>query len=316
MDERNENQSARKETSVIHVPRSRNNWRLYLVAKKAAKKAVAATKAAHYDNISKQLDAKDGGVRLIYRPARSRQRQTEDVEKFYGVNDERGRLIIDCKKATKSWCGHFEEISTEELSHPPIPQLPPTCGPIQPITVEETMAALKRMKPGKATGPDDVAAELWSSRLCNSAEWLTAFFNKVVAGKKTPVDWQRSTIIPIWKRKGNPADCANYWPIHLLSYSMKIFERIIDRRVRDIIRVPTNQCGFVPNCGTTDAIYAAPLLIEKHRVKQKPLHLAFLDLEKAFDRVPHTLRWDGVPEDDVAARSPSLNGSGFSMLTQ
>ncbi|KAL6728322.1 hypothetical protein Aduo_010103 [Ancylostoma duodenale] len=109
----------------------------YLEAKKAAKKAVAATKAEHYDNVSKELDEKDGGERLIYRLARSRQRQTEDVEKFYGVNDEH-----------------------EEFSHPPIPQLPPTYGPIQPITVDETMAALKRMKPGKATGPDDVAAEL------------------------------------------------------------------------------------------------------------------------------------------------------------
>ncbi|EYC26582.1 hypothetical protein Y032_0010g846 [Ancylostoma ceylanicum] len=149
------------------------------------------------------------------------------------------------------------------------------------------MAALKRMKPGKATGPDDVAAKLWKSRHWNPAEWLTAFFNEVVEKMKTPVYWQRSTTISIWKRKGNPADCANYRPIPLLSHSMKIFERIIDRRIRDIIRVSTNQCGFVANYGTTDAIHVARLLIEKHREKQKPLHLAFLDLEKAFDRVPH-----------------------------
>ncbi|EYB86393.1 hypothetical protein Y032_0279g1182 [Ancylostoma ceylanicum] len=126
-------------------------------------------KAAHYD-ISRQLDAKDCGERLIYRlPRKSRQRQTEDIGMFYGVNDEHGQLITDRKKATKRWCDFFEKISTEEFGHPPIPQLPPTRGPIQPITVEETMAALKRMKPGKATGPDDVAAELWKSRHWNSA---------------------------------------------------------------------------------------------------------------------------------------------------
>ncbi|EYC39141.1 hypothetical protein Y032_0673g1394 [Ancylostoma ceylanicum] len=80
-----------------------DNWRQYLIAKKAAKKAVVATKAAHY-NFSKQLDTKDGGKRSIYQLVRSRQRQTEDVEKFYEVNDEHGQLTIDRKKATKRWC--------------------------------------------------------------------------------------------------------------------------------------------------------------------------------------------------------------------
>ncbi|EYC12996.1 hypothetical protein Y032_0045g1205 [Ancylostoma ceylanicum] len=54
---------------------------------------------------------------------------------------------------------------------------------------------------------------------------------------------------------------------------------------KDIVNLPTNKCGFVARCGTTDAIHATRLLIEKHREKQKALHTAFLNLEKAFDRV-------------------------------
>ncbi|EYB86956.1 hypothetical protein Y032_0270g845 [Ancylostoma ceylanicum] len=103
----------REKKRLYHVflgDKTVDNWRQYLIAKKAAKKAVTATKIAHYDNTSKQLDAKDGGEPLIYRLARSRQRQTEDVEKFYGVNDGHGQLIIDRRKATKRWCDYFEKI--------------------------------------------------------------------------------------------------------------------------------------------------------------------------------------------------------------
>jgi hypothetical protein len=72
---------------------------------------------------------------------------------------------------------------------------------------------------------------------------------------------------------------------------MKIFERVLDARLRSIVDISPNQCGFVKNCGTTDAIHAARLLMERHREKRKPIHMAFLDLEKAFDRVPHDLIW-------------------------
>ncbi|VDP12813.1 unnamed protein product [Heligmosomoides polygyrus] len=67
---------------------------------------------------------------------------------------------------------------------------------------------------------------------------------------------------------------------------MKMFGRIVDRRVRDVVQLPNNRCGYVAGCGTVDVIHTVRLLLEKHRYKEKPLHFAFLDLEKAFDRVP------------------------------
>ena len=43
--------------------------------------------------------------------------------------------------------------------------------------------------------------------------------------------------------------------------------------------------------GTTDAIFILRQLQEKHLVAGKPLYLAFIDLEKTFDRVPREVIW-------------------------
>ena len=42
--------------------------------------------------------------------------------------------------------------------------------------------------------------------------------------------------------------------------------------------------------GTTDAIFAARQVIEKHREMQTELHMVFIDLEKIYDKVARPLR--------------------------
>ncbi|GKA90489.1 hypothetical protein Tco_0812359 [Tanacetum coccineum] len=45
----------------------------------------------------------------------------------------------------------------------------------------------------------------------------------------------------------------------------------------------------MPGRSTTEAIHLLRSLIEKYRERQRDLHLAFLDLEKAYDSVPHDI---------------------------
>uniref|UniRef100_A0A7I4YC14 Reverse transcriptase domain-containing protein n=1 Tax=Haemonchus contortus TaxID=6289 RepID=A0A7I4YC14_HAECO len=159
---------------------------------------------------------------------------------------------------------------------------------------------MKMMKSGKTSSPDDSAADLWKSQCWNPAEWLTDFFNQVVTEKKVPESWQQSTTIPTWRKKGCPGNCACYRPNRLLSHSiLKIFERIADSRIRDIVELTTNQCGFVSGCSAIDAIHASCFLLEKHREKRRPVHLAFLDLENALERVPCDVIWYALQQHSV-----------------
>ncbi|EYC04247.1 hypothetical protein Y032_0089g2306 [Ancylostoma ceylanicum] len=125
--------------------KTEDNWRSYREAKRTAKKAVAATKAAHHDEVCKKLDSKDG-ERFIYRLAKSRHNRADDIEKFHGVNDEQGLLLMDRKMVVQRWRDCFEKVSTKEFAHPPVPEVPPTFGLVQLITIEETLSALKAGK--------------------------------------------------------------------------------------------------------------------------------------------------------------------------
>ena len=53
-----------------------------------------------------------------------------------------------------------------------------------------------------------------------------------------------------------------------------------------MVSIDDSQFGFVPGRGATDAIFVVRQLQEKYLAANKRLYMAFVDLEKAFDRGP------------------------------
>ncbi|GJV68078.1 retrovirus-related pol polyprotein LINE-1 [Tanacetum coccineum] len=97
---------------------------------------------------------------------------------------------------------------------------------------------------------------------------------------------KENEVIPIYKNKGDAQMCSNYKGIKLLGHTMKLWERVIERRLRREARVLENQFGFMLERSTTEAIHLLRSLIEKYKETQRDLHMAFLDLEKAYGSVP------------------------------
>ena len=161
---------------------------------------------------------------------------------------------------------------------------PLTEGPLHKVACEEVERQLNKMKNGRSCGPDGIPTEA----LKHLGDWgvcqLTSIFNAIM---------QKSTITPIYKDKGDHMNCSNYRGIKLLSHIMKLWERIIDQRLRDIVSISDGQFGFKSGVGTTDAIFVIRTLCEKYREGNKPLDTVFVDLEMAYDTVPRDVSYYG-----------------------
>ncbi len=211
----------------------------------------------------------------------SLQKSTQTIGQVKHIKSAEGLVLCDPPTILARWNEYFTAISNEEFPHPPIHSPDPIHGPVPPVTTTEVTKAVKKIKNGKATGPDDIPVDVWKLMGHRLAVNLAALFNNIFAENRAPQAWTTSTMVQIWKGKGDVSECKNYRPIRLLSHTMKIFERVLDSRLRGIINISPNQCGFVKGQGTTDAIHTACLLMEK------PIHMVFLDLQKAFNHVPH-----------------------------
>jgi len=175
-------------------------------------------------------------------------------------------------------------------------------GPELPISVEETRTALNLMKTGKAAGGSGMTTEMLKALGEEGIRWLTEIFNQTWEEGRMPEDWRVGIIIPVYKGKGDPQECSSYRPIKLLEHAMKLMEKVIERRLRGIVNIDEMQRGFMPGRCTTDAIFAMRTLIEKHLEKNKELWAAFVDLEKAYDRVPRQVIWWALRRQGVGER--------------
>ena len=133
-------------------------------------------------------------------------------------------------------------------------------------------------------------------------EILTDMFAKILEMEKISDEWKSSTFIPIFKNKGDIQECVNYRGIKLTSHTLKIWEQIIEKRLREKVLISDQQFGFMPGRSTTDAIFALRQLIEKYGEGRKSLHCIFIDLKKAYERIPRSEVWNCLRLKGVAEK--------------
>jgi hypothetical protein len=76
-----------------------------------------------------------------------------------------------------------------------------------------------------------------------------------------------------------------------MSHIIKLWERIIEHRLRKVTNITENQFGFIPARLTMEEIFLIRQLMERCREQKKDMHIIFIDLKKAYDKVPRNIMW-------------------------
>ena len=169
-------------------------------------------------------------------------------------------------------------------------------------TDDEILSAVCKLK-NKAPGDSGLTPQVWKTLVTDELtfsilrEVIIEFWNSEV----TPSEWERGLLM-ILAKKGDLSLPGNYRGIMLLEAAYKIIAIILHARLLPIEEGIDHetQCGFRPGRGCTDAVFTVKIAMKKRREHGLESWILFIDLVKAFDRVPREMLWQvlakfGVP---------------------
>ena len=167
----------------------------------------------------------------------------------------------------------------------------PTIEDIE-FSEEDIVNAIDDIPRHSATGPDKFPAEVLKEckqQLCLPIKHL---WRMSLDCSEIPSIHLQQTIVPIFK-KGDRSEPENYRPVSLTSHVIKIFERVMRKRLVEHIEsnnlLSTKQHGFRQkrNCLTQLIHHIEDIL---HALETDAnADVIYLDFSKAFNKVDHRL---------------------------
>lgn len=160
-----------------------------------------------------------------------------------------------------------------------------------PISEDEVRSAIDKLNLGKSPGPDGISASFYKIFKNGLACPLTVLFNEAYNQGALPPSFKSShtILIPKTDDKDKLRQVISYRPICLANVDYKILMKVLASRLQTVIKElvgPHQTCGIKGRTILTN-IHTARSVLECCDAMQSQVAMLQIDLEKAFDKVPH-----------------------------
>ena len=163
---------------------------------------------------------------------------------------------------------------------------------IKPTNAEEVLCEITKLKNNKSIGPSSIPRKFLKLFKTTLSEPISLIANISFSTGTFPSTLKTANVIPIYKKDDHTV-CNNYRPISLLSNISKIIEKLVHKWLTTFLNknaiLYEKQFGFRNNHSTTHALLEITEKIKQACDAGQFACGVFLDLQKAFDTVNHTI---------------------------
>ena len=198
-----------------------------------ARKRVKASNGLDYPTYTEEGEQ-------ITNPNKTKEHIANYFEDLYQAREGK----VECKEWTEKITAHVKKTLEEAETR--------ATSAEDKINTKEMNHTIKRLQRNKSTGPDDIPNELFIEANEETKEILKAMIENVHKSEEIPPAWEEGEIIRLYKGKSQKGKCSNERGITLASNVGKVYERIINERVKKQITITKAQAGGKPGCATTD----------------------------------------------------------------